>query len=161
MAGLVQPFISTVIGSLDSKGRVCIPATYRHILAAQAPQGSQNIAGLYVCPSFSEPALEAFGQTLLESVSARLADQDPFFSPSHDDQATAIISRTQLLVADEQGRVRLPDALIAHARLKDRVAFVGKSAKFQIWDWDTYGPVEAEAVARMKARLERAREENS
>jgi MraZ protein len=155
MTGLVQPFISTVIGSLDAKGRVCIPATYRHILAAQIT------AGVYICPSFSEPALEAFGQTLLESVSARLADQDPFFSPSHDDQATAIIARTQLLVADDQGRVRLPDAMIAHARLKDRVAFVGKSAKFQIWDWDTYGPVEAEAVARMKAKLERAREENS
>jgi MraZ protein len=155
MTGLVQPFISTVIGSLDSKGRICIPATYRHILAAQ------NTSGLYVCPSFSEPALEAFGQVLLENVQARLATQDPFFSPSHDDQATAIIARTQLLVADEQGRVRLPDALIAHAKLKDRVAFVGKSAKFQIWDWDMYVPVEAEAVARVKARLERAREENS
>jgi MraZ protein len=155
MTGLVQPFISTVIGSLDSKGRVCIPASHRHILAAQ------NTAGVYVCPSFSEPALEAFGQTLLEAVQARLATQDPFFSPSHDDQATAIIARTHLLVADDQGRVRLPDALIAHAKLKDRVAFVGKSAKFQIWDWDTYGPVEAEAVARVKAKLERAREENS
>jgi MraZ protein len=155
MAGLVQPFISTVIGSLDSKGRVCIPAAYRHILAAQ------NTAGVYVCPSFSEPALEAFGQSLLESVSARLAAQDPFFSPNHDDQATAIIARTHFLVADEQGRVRLPDVLIAHAKLKDRVAFVGKSAKFQIWDWDSYGPVEAEAVARMKAMLERARGENS
>ena len=42
-------------------------------------------------------------------------------------EATAIIARTQLLVADDQGRVRLPDAMIAHARLKDRVAFVGKS----------------------------------
>jgi MraZ protein len=156
MTGLVQPFISTVVGSLDSKGRVCIPAAYRHILAAQAPQGSPQ--GVYVCPSFSESALEAFGQTLLDSVAARLANQDPFFSPSHDDQATAIISRTQLLVADEQGRVRLPDQLIAHAKLKDRVAFVGKSAKFQIWDWDTYGLAEAEAVARMKARLEKARE---
>ena len=161
MTGLVQPFISTVIGSLDSKGRVCIPAANRHILAAQAPQGNQGTAGVYICPSFSESALEAFGQTLLESVSARLAGQDPFFSPNHDDQAIAIIARTQLLVADDQGRVRLPDAMIAHARLKDRVAFVGKSAKFQIWDWDTYGPAEAEAVARMKARLERAREENS
>ena len=62
MTGLVQPFISTVMGSLDSKGRVCIPAAYRHILAAQ------NTAGVYICPSFSEPALEAFGQTLLDSV---------------------------------------------------------------------------------------------
>jgi len=152
MTGLVQPFISTVVGSLDSKGRVCIPAAYRHILAAQ------NTQGVYVCPSFADPALEAFGQAVLEKVQARLADQDPFFSPGHDDQATAIMARTQLLTADEQGRVRLPDALIEHAKLKDRVAFVGKSSKFQIWDWDTYQPVEAEALARVKAQLERARE---
>ena len=46
MSGLVQPFISTVIGSLDSKGRVSIPADYRRILAAQ------NTAGVYICPSF-------------------------------------------------------------------------------------------------------------
>ena len=73
MTGLVQPFISTVMGSLDSKGRVCIPATYRHILAAQ------NTAGVYVCPSFIDPALEAFGQTLLDCVTARLADPGSVF----------------------------------------------------------------------------------
>src|SRR4051812_10777123 len=108
MTGLVQPFISTVMGSLDSKGRVCVPATYRHILSAQ------NTPGVYVCPSFVDPALEAFGLTLLESVHARLSSQDPFFSAAFDDQATALIARTQLLVADEQGRVRLPDAMIEH-----------------------------------------------
>src|SRR3984885_14486616 len=151
MTGLVQPFISTVMGSLDSKGRVCIPATYRHILAAQ------NTSGVYICPSFVDPALEAFGQSLLDGVSTRLAAQDPFFSTDFDDQATALIARTQLLVADDQGRVRLPDALIEHAGLKDRVAFVGLSQKFQIWDADTYAPIQAEALARMKARLERAR----
>jgi MraZ protein len=151
MTGLVQPFISTVPGSLDSKGRVCIPAAYRQILAAQ------NTQGVYICPSFAEGALEAFGQTVIESLHARLSSQDPFFSPSHDDEATAVISRTQLLVADEQGRVRLPDVMIAHAGLKDRVVFVGLSQKFQIWDADTYAPIQAEALARVKARLERAR----
>jgi MraZ protein len=152
MTGLVQPFISTVPGSLDSKGRVCVPATYRHILAAQ------NTAGVYVCPSFVDPALEAFGQTLLDAMHARLATHDPFFSPSFDDQATALIARTQLLVADDQGRVRLPDALIEHAGLKDRVAFVGKAQKFQIWDADRYAPIEAEALARVKAKMLRARD---
>ena len=109
MTGLVQPFISTVMGSLDSKGRVCIPAPYRHILAAQ------NTQGVYVCPSFAEAALEAFGQSVIDTLHARLSTQDPFFSPVHDDEATAVISRTQLLVADDQGRVRLPDAMIEHA----------------------------------------------
>ena len=152
MTGLVQPFISTVPGSLDSKGRVCIPATYRHILAAQ------NTQGVYVCPSFIDGALDAFGQSLLDSIAARLAAQDPFFSASHDDEATALIARTQSLPIDENGRVRIPDAMIAHAGLKDRIVFVGKAQKFQIWDADAYAPIEADALARVKARMERARQ---
>jgi MraZ protein len=151
MTGSIQPFISTVMGSLDGKGRVCIPATYRHILAAQ------NTAGVYICPSFVDPALEAFGQSLLDETQARLAPQDPFFSTAFDDQATALIARTQLLVADDQGRVRLPDSMIALAGLKDRVAFVGKLKKFQIWDADAYAPVEAEALARLKDKMLRDR----
>ncbi|MBN9578467.1 MAG: hypothetical protein J0H26_08870, partial [Alphaproteobacteria bacterium] len=35
MVGATQPFISTVAGTLDAKGRVCIPAPYRQVLAAQ------------------------------------------------------------------------------------------------------------------------------
>ena len=151
MTGLVQPFISTVPGSLDSKGRVCIPATYRHILAAE------NTAGVYICPSFIDPALDAFGQSLLDSITARLASQDPFFSASFDDEATALIARTQNLPIDENGRVRIPDALIEHAGLKDKIVFVGKAQKFQIWDADAYAPIEADALARVKARMERAR----
>ena len=158
MTGLVQPFISTVPGSLDSKGRVCIPATYRHILSAQTPQGSQNTTGVYICPSFIDQALDAFGQSLLDTINARLAAQDPFFSASHDDEATALIARTQSLPIDENGRVRIPDAMIAHAGLKDRIVFVGKAQKFQIWDADAYAPIEAEALARVKARMERARQ---
>ena len=151
MTGLVQPFISTVPGSLDSKGRVCIPATYRHILSAQ------NTAGLYICPSFIDPALDAFGQTLLDAIHARLAAQDPFFSVAHDDEATALIARTQSLPVDENGRVRLPEALIEHAGLKDRIVFVGKAQKFQVWDAQRYAPIEAEALARVKARMEKLR----
>jgi MraZ protein len=151
MTGLVQPFISTVAGSLDSKGRVCIPATYRHLLSAQ------NTNGVYVCPSFIDPALDAFGQELLDRINVRLAGQDPFFSASFDDEATALIARTQALPIDENGRVRIPDAMIEHAGLKDRIVFVGKAQKFQVWDADRYAPIEAEALARVKAKMERAR----
>ena len=153
MSGLVQPFLSTVAGSLDSKGRVCIPATYRHLLSAQ------NTQGVYICPSFIDPAIEAFGQHVLDGINQRLANQDPFFSASFDDEATALIARTQQLPVDENGRIRIPDALIEHAGLKDKIVFVGKAQKFQIWDADRYAPVEAEALARVKARMERLRGE--
>src|ERR1700753_1049954 len=151
MTGSIQPFMSTVMGSLDSKGRVCIPATYRHLLAAQ------NTAGVYICPSFTDPALEAFGQDVLDRVNQRLAGQDPFFSVSFDDEATALIARTQNLPIDENGRIRIPDALIEHTGLKAHIVFVGKAQKFQIWDADRYAPIEAEVLARVKAKMERAR----
>ena len=143
------PFMSTVMGSLDSKGRVCIPATFRQVLAAQ------NTAGVYVYPSFFENTLEGFGQVAVDGLNARLAALDPFLSPAHDDTARAIIARTQLLPTDEGGRVRLPDAMIAHAGLKDRVAFVGLSQKFQIWDADAFAAAEAQSIARLKAQREK------
>lgn len=152
MTGSAQSFISTVPGSLDSKGRVCIPAAFRQVLAAQ------NTAGVYICPSFIDPVVDAFGQTLLDAIHTRLAAQDPFFSVSHDDEATVLIARTQLLPIDENGRVRIPDAIIANAGLKDRIVFVGKAQKFQIWDADTYAPMQDDIVARVKARMERDRQ---
>ena len=145
----IQPFMSTVMGTLDSKGRVCIPAPYRQILAAQETNG------VYVCPSFFEGALEGFGQTVLDQLHARLSTLDPFMSPQHDDAAYAIISRTQLLPTDEQGRVRLPDAMIAHSGLSEKIVFVGMSQKFQIWDSERFAVIDAERIARVKAARER------
>ncbi|MGZ5937281.1 MAG: division/cell wall cluster transcriptional repressor MraZ, partial [Rhizomicrobium sp.] len=136
-------------GTLDSKGRVCVPAPYRQILAAQ------NTSGVYICPSFFEGALEGFGQSVLDALHARLSSLDPFMSVAHDDTAYAIISRTQLLPADEQGRVRLPDAMIEHAGLKDKIVFIGMSQKFQIWDAERFAPIDAERIARMKSARER------
>ena len=145
MSGAVQPFISTVAGSLDAKGRICIPANYRQVLAAQAT------AGVYLCPSFFEPAIEGFGEALLQKVHQRLSTLDPFFSPEHDDQAFAVLSSTQLFMADEAGRLRLPDALAAHARLTDKVLFIGLGDKFQIWNPDVFAPIQAERLERARA----------
>lgn len=143
MIAPVQPFISTMAGTLDSKGRVCIPAPFRDILTAQ------NTAGVYICPSFSEAALEGFGEHVLQRFHQSQAEQDPFFSPNFDDMAFAVLSMTQLLPRDENGRVRLPEEFIAHAGLKERVTFIGMGSKFQIWEPERF------AVMR-DARLKRA-----
>jgi MraZ protein len=145
MTGGIQPFISTVPGALDSKGRVCIPASFRHILAAQ------STPGIYLCPSFVEPALESFGQILMDSVHARLSQQDPFFSPTHDDEAAQVLAESMLLPVDENGRIRVPETMIAAAQLKDKIVFVGLGQKFQIWDPEIYAPIKAERTDRARA----------
>lgn len=140
------PFISTMTGTLDAKGRVCIPASFRDVLTAQ------NTSGVYICPSFAEAALEGFGEEVLQEFHQRLAQEDPFFSQATDDKVFAVLSMSQLLPRDENGRVRLPDEFIAHAGLKDRVTFVGMGRKFQIWDSERFAPVQAERLKRALAQ---------
>ena len=107
--------------------------------------------GVYLCPSFSDPALEGFGQVLMDKTTERLATLDPFLSSLHDDLASQIISETAQLPIDENGRVRLPDAMIAAAQLKERVLFVGMVQKFQIWDPDVYAPIKAKRLEGARA----------
>jgi len=143
---MAAPFISTMTGTLDAKGRVCIPASFREVLSAQ------GTAGVYVCPSFAEGALEGFGDEVLQEFHQRQAAEDPFFSQAADDKAFAVLSMSQLLPRDENGRVRLTDEMIAHAGLKDRVTFVGMGRKFQIWDSERFAPVLAERLKRALAQ---------
>lgn len=143
---MAAPFISTMTGTLDAKGRVCIPASFRDVLTAQ------DTAGVYLCPSFAEPALEGFGEEVLQEFHQRQAAADPFFTPSYDDKVFAVLSMSQLLPRDENGRVRLSDEMIAHAGLKDRVTFVGMGRKFQIWDSARFAPVQSERLMRALAQ---------
>jgi len=147
-----QPFISTVLGSLDSKGRVLIPASFRQVLA------SQNTTGVFIYPHFVDAALEGFGQNAMDGITAKLGAMDSFMSPTHDDMAMAILGRVQQLPMDDGGRIRLPDPFIAHAKITDKVAIVGMGTKFRVWNADAFAAMEAEAAARLKAKFEAARE---
>jgi MraZ protein len=145
----VPPFVSTVVNRLDSKGRVSVPAPFRQILA------QQNLNGVYCIPSFAAPALEAFGETLLAQFNQRLDKYDPLFNAEYDDEAQAVLARTQFLKFDDDGRVVLPGDLIAHAGIGERVTFVGLGVKFQIWDPTRFESVERERLERaLKRRVE-------
>jgi MraZ protein len=142
----VSAFVSTVTNKLDAKGRVSIPAPFRLILAEQGTRG------VYAIPSFVNSALDAFGETLIADVQARLAQFDPFLSAEHDAQAQAILAAAQSLGFDDEGRVRLPDEFIAHAQLKDRVSFVGLGRKFEIWNPELLAPVQAARIEAVRAK---------
>jgi MraZ protein len=141
----VQPFVSTTVNKLDAKGRVSVPAPFRQILA------QQSLRGFYCLPSFVSPALEGFGEELLAEFQRRLGGVDPFFSEDYDAQAQVIVGESQFLNFDDEGRVRLPDDLLAHAQIKDRVLFVGMNQKFQIWEPERFEPIRLQRIARARA----------
>ena len=68
----------------------------------------------------------------MEEISRRLEHFD-LFSDEQDDLATTIFGDSVHLQFDGEGRVMLPQDLIAHANLGEQVTFVGLGKKFQIW----------------------------
>jgi MraZ protein len=143
-----EPFISTFTVTLDAKGRVCIPAPYRQILV------QKGAGGVYVCPSFSSEALECFGRDFARQFHNAEASYKNLFSRKKAARVMAILAQTQNLGFDENGRVRLPDDLIKHAGLKDRVVFVGMGDRFQIWEPARFEAMRAEMLKQVMAEMD-------
>jgi MraZ protein len=137
----VDWFVSTILNKLDAKGRVSVPAEFRKVLSGQGTEG------LYCIKSISrDPALTGFGNTLLADLSAQMKPVNPLLNKNYAAQAHGMFGQIRHLAFDDEGRVRLPDDLIAHCGIKDRVAFVGLNAIFEVWNPDT---LEATAAARV------------
>jgi len=138
-------FMGMPTGTLDKKGRACIPANYRQILA------TQNTSGVYIRKHPDKPTLQCFGEKIFAQFQqAQPAQEDPFFSDSYDDKAFSVFALTELLAFDDNGRVRLPDDFIAHAGLGETVKFVGMRDKFEIWDPERLAAVSEERLANAR-----------
>ena len=121
-------FVGRTDNKMDRKGRVSVPASFRAALTGQ------SFHGIIAYPAFDgTPVIEACGVDWLEQLSARLNTLNPF-STEHRTLATAIFGRSVQIPFDGEGRVVLPRALIAHARIDELATFIGLGNKFQIWE---------------------------
>lgn len=154
--GVLQgaPFTGILSGSLDKKGRICIPAPFRHILASQSPNA------VYVRKALLAPSLEAFGASVMQRFHEAQSESDPFFMGSHDTAAFALLALSHELGIDDTGRVRIPDEFIAHAGLTENVTFIGIGRRFEIWDAARFEPVLRERIAAAMEQQKRQAEKS-
>ena len=120
-------FLSSYENKIDKKGRVSVPATFRSHLS------SMGYNGFISYPSFNHAALEACSQDRIERLSQTIDSLNPF-EEKRDFFATSILSESENLQFDTEGRVSLSDKLLNHANIKTNVLFVGLGKTFQIWD---------------------------
>ncbi len=123
--------IGTHVNKIDKKGRVSVPAQFR---AALSESGSSSI---FLFPSFTAAALEAWPHQRMEQLVDSLDSLDPFSEP-HDDLSTSLMSHAHPLTFDPEGRIILPSKLLSHAKLDDLACFVGHGRTFQIWNPDAF-----------------------
>ena len=135
---IVDRYVSNFTNRLDSKGRVSIPASFRSVLARD------GFEGLYVHPSLDAEALDCGGHALLREIDGLLATLSPY-SLERDVFSTALLGTSDVLKVDTEGRIVLPERLLARASIGSEATFVGQGHKFQIWE-----------PGRFRARLEEA-----
>ena len=120
-------FLSSFENKIDKKGRVSVPANFRSHLT------SMGYNGFITYPSFNHQALEACSQDRIEKLSNTIDSLNPF-EEKRDFFATSILSESENLQFDTEGRVSLSKKLLNHANIKGNVLFVGLGKTFQIWD---------------------------
>jgi len=119
-------FLSSFENKIDKKGRVSVPATFRSYL------NSMGYNGFISYPSFNHHALEACSQDRIEKLSGAIDSLNPF-EEKRDYFATSILSESENLQFDTEGRVSISDKLLQHAKITNNVLFVGLGKTFQIW----------------------------
>jgi MraZ protein len=140
---VVALFLSTFVNKVDKKGRVSVPAPFRTALIGQ------SFAGVIAWPSLVAAALEGSGIDRFEQLADGTDDVNPF-SEEHADFAKAVFGRSHQLAFDGDGRIVLPEVLIAHANLSEQAAFVGQGKVFQIWEPQAYRDHERQAIERAR-----------
>ena len=135
-------FLSSYENKIDKKGRVSVPATFRSNL------NSMGYNGFITYPSFNHPALEACSQDRVEKLSNTIDSLNPF-EEKRDYFATSVLSESENLQFDTEGRVSISEKLLKHAKIKNNVLFVGLGKTFQIWEPKNFEKFKA--FARKKA----------
>jgi MraZ protein len=119
-------FLSTYINKIDSKGRVSVPSNYRTLLM------QPDFSGVIVYQSISNPCIEACSYDRIMHLSTSIDNLDPY-SEERDAFATIILGGSVKLPFDSEGRIIIPEMLLASAQLTDKACFVGKGQTFEIW----------------------------
>ena len=124
-------FLSSYENKIDKKGRVSVPATFRSYL------GSMGYNGFISYPSFNHNALEACSPERIEKLSNTMNSLNPF-EEKRDYFATSILSESENLQFDTEGRVSLSEKQLRHAKIKNNILFVGLGKTFQIWEPNSF-----------------------
>ena len=140
-------FLSTFENSLDKKGRVSVPSSFRAYL------NSMGYNGFITYPSFNNTALDACAQNRIEKLSESIDSLGPF-EDKRDYFATSVLSESINLNFDSEGRVSIPEKLLKHAKIKSSIIFVGLGKVFQMWDPNSFEKFKT--IARKKSYINRS-----
>lgn len=119
----VSLFVGAFVRRLDAKKRIVLPAEWRSVVGEPT--------AVFVLMSPDEPCLRVYpARTIRERIGRSLSLTDVAARKAMQ----VLGARSALLSWDAAGRIRLPDALLVHARITGAVRLAGALSHFEIWN---------------------------
>ncbi len=129
-------FLSTFEGSIDARGRVLVPSSFRASLG-----GAQKF---FLFPAVDRGGyLEGGGQELMDEY-VQIFNNLPPHDKDRRAFVTAIFSKGGEIAMDQAGRASITPQLLSAAGIEKDLLFVGAMDRFQLWDPERYAAYEAE-----------------
>ncbi|MEM7327442.1 MAG: hypothetical protein AAF437_01805 [Pseudomonadota bacterium] len=134
-------FVSTFETSLDSKGRVSVPASFRHALAGGAR--------VFLYPALDgSPCLEGGGEALMQQNQATLLRLSPN-TTARKVFLNRTVAKAAELKLDDTGRIKIPEKHLEMAGIARDLIFVGAMDRFYLWEPSQYAAYDAEMEAQL------------
>ncbi len=137
-------FLSSYENRLDTKGRICVPATFR------AATNGEDFAGVVLYRSFTDNCIEGCLMSRMDKM-ASATDKLNIFDEKLNDLTAMLFADARQLSFDATGRIIIPDDLLKHANITDTALFVGRGNGFQIWNPTEFARVQTAAMSRLRA----------
>ena len=120
-------FLSSYLNGVDKKGRVSVPAPFRNEMANHPRQ----MVVVYTAPEGGY----LYGWAYEDFVKlAEHIQRMPPLSPVRQRLARAILAAARPLSFDAEGRVSLPEDLMARVGIAEQVRFAGQGEYFTLWN---------------------------
>ena len=139
-------FLSTYINRIDKKGRVSVPSSFRSVLE------QNGLKGMICYPSPTLKSIEGCTVCIRDRISDAIESAGPF-SDDRSAFSSSIFADSHQIHFDQEGRVIIPNELIAFAGIADQVSFVGMGETFQMWNPSSYESFKNEKVNNLKNNL--------
>lgn len=141
-------FRGRFVHTVDTKGRVAIPASFRAELSRRSEQ-PPILTNMLEC-------LALYPYDDWANFEARLVSVDPLMLEGQDMQRFMISGATDTPL-DSQGRILIPPYLREHAKLEREVTLAGVGPRIEIWDKTRFD----EQLARTQERFREISQEVS
>ena len=134
-------FVSSFETSLDAKGRVSVPASFRHALSG----GTR----LFLYPALDgAPCLEGGGEALMQQNQQLMLRMSPN-STARRVFMNRTVSKAAEMRMEDTGRIKIPERHLALAGITKSLIFVGAMDRFYIWEPSRYAAFDSEMEAQL------------